>query len=84
MFMTNLKNIKLKSLIVEQLLLNHQNKELSLYLLLKNTWHFLMKELLLLKKFIMWEGFSYIINFFNSNNSFRSSRSARYFLMDYK
>jgi len=37
---------------------------------LKNTWHFLMNELLLLKKFIMWERFSYIINFFNSNNLF--------------
>jgi len=37
---------------------------------LKNTWHFLMNELLLLKKFIISERFSYIINFFNSNNSF--------------
>jgi len=29
-----------------------------------------MNELLLLEKFMMWERFSYIIIFFNSNNSF--------------
>jgi len=37
---------------------------------LKNTWLFLMNELLMLKKFILRERFPYIINIFNSNNSF--------------
>jgi len=43
---------------------------LTYYSSLKNTWHFLMNELLLLKKFIMQQKHSHNINFFNSNNSF--------------
>jgi len=41
-----------------------------------------MNDLLLLKKFIMWESFSYIINLFNSNNSF-IKKCQVFLLMDY-
>jgi len=41
-----------------------------------------MNELLLLKKYIMWVRFSYIINFFNSNNSL--IKKCQVFLMDYR